>query len=225
MHHDPWSFRLNTMQLIFCFFFFWPCCTPVRSQFSARGLNQAMAVKSWNPNHPASRELPTLRFSLPPNSQPNSRACASSFIRPSTVDAGNQRGAFVWWMRILVVTLSVTRTASPTSHTVPVSPWQTPTFYRKPWITGSLFLNHNTVGSKPDKFCRYLKMSFNFILKKSLLCDVEKHTVARLGFKSTTPLSRVLFLPNGWVSTLSVFPPVLSWLWMWLSVTASQAYL
>ena len=58
-------------------------------------------------------------------------------------------------------------------------------------LTGSVFLDHNALGSKPDKFCKYLKMSFNFILKTSLLLDVEKYTVARLGFKSTTLLSRV----------------------------------
>ena len=228
IHHDPWSFRLNTIQFIFCFFFSFGCAVQLCGLSSLRRdwtSAQAMAVKSWNPNHPASRELPTFSFSLPRNSRPNSRVRASSFIRPSTVEAGNQRDAFVWRMRILVVTLSVTHTASPTSRTVPVALWPTPTFYRKPWITAWLFLNHNTLGSKPDKFCKYLKMSFNFILKKSLLRDVEKYTVARLGFKSTTLLSRVLFLPNRWVSTLSVFPPALSWLWMWLSVMASQAYL
>ena len=30
----------------------------MRSQFHEQGLNQAIAVKAWNPNHKATRELP-----------------------------------------------------------------------------------------------------------------------------------------------------------------------
>lgn len=64
--------------------------------------------------------------------------------------------------------------------------WQTPTFQEKPSI-----FHHNAwcLGSKPDKFCKYRKMTNNFILKKkSLLLDVEKSIGTGLGSHFESPV-------------------------------------